>query len=274
MAKMGIVWDRTAAFVGERLGTLLPVALVAFVVPGVVSSCAQVLAAGATSGARLGLGALVLLLSLPSIWGSLTVIALATGEERLPNAGGLAMRRLPATVLVSVGLGLAAVLALLPVAVILAASGYDVAAIAAGQAGNVVVDPRASGLVALYMLVLVPLLLVAFTRLLLVTPVVLREGVLFGAIRRSWALTRKHGWRIFGMLLLFGLTGGIAQLAAQAVFGSVFTLLAGGGQGLTTAFVLTTLATSCVQAIVMVLLAAFQGRLYVALTTADSVWRA
>ncbi|WP_333571173.1 hypothetical protein [Sphingomonas sp.] len=274
MAKMSIVWDRTAAFVGERLGTLLPVALAAFVLPGVAGSCVQVLAASSPSGARLGLGALSLLLSLPSVWGSLVVIGLATGVDRLGDAARLAMRRLPATILVSIILGLVAALTMLPIAVILAASGYDVAAIAAGQAGKVVVNPQASGMVALYFIVLVPVLLFAFTRLLLVTPVVLRESVLFGAVRRSWVLTRKHGWRIFGMLLLFGLIGGIAQLAAQAVFGTVFTLLAGGGQGLTTAFVLTTIATTCVQAIVMVLLAAFQGRLYAALTTADSVWRA
>jgi len=274
MAKMSIVWDRTAAFVGERLGTLLPVALAAFVLPGVAGSCVQVLAASSPSGARLGLGALSLLLSLPSVWGSLVVIGLATGVDRLGDAARLATRRLPATILVSIILGLVAALTMLPIAVILAASGYDVAAIAAGQAGNVVVNPQASGMVALYFIVLVPVLLFAFTRLLLVTPVVLRESVLFGAVRRSWVLTRKHGWRIFGMLLLFGLIGGIAQLAAQAVFGTVFTLLAGGGQGLTTAFVLTTIATTCVQAIVMVLLAAFQGRLYAALTTADSVWRA
>lgn len=274
MAKMGIVWDRTVAFAGERLGVLLPIALAAFVVPGVAGNCAQALALTAGSGARWGLGALVLLLSLPSIWGSLAVIALATGEERLAGAGRLALRRLPAAILVSIVLGLAAALAMLPVAVILAAGGYDLAAIAAGRAGAVVVDPRTSSLVALYVLLLLPVALFAFTRLILVSPVVLREDALFGAIRRSWVLTRKHGWRIFGMLLLFGMIGGIAQLAAQAVFGSVFTLLAGGGQGVTTAFVLTTIATSCVQAVVMVLLAAFQGRLYAALTTADSVWRA
>lgn len=274
MAKMGIVWDRTAALVGERLGTLLPIALAAFVVPGVAASCAQALSLTAGGGARWGLGVLVLLLSLPSIWGSLAIIALATGDEGLAGASRLALRRLPAALLVSILLGLAAALAVLPVAVILAAGGYDVAAIAAGQAGAVVVDPRTSGMVAIYVLLLVPVLLFAFTRLLLVSAVVLREGAQFGAIRGSWMLTRKHGWRIFGVLLLFGLIGGIAQLAAQAVFGSVFTLLAGGGQGVTLAFVLTTIATTCVQAVVMVLLAAFQGRLYAALTTADSVWRA
>ncbi|OAN66811.1 hypothetical protein A7X12_09295 [Sphingomonas sp. TDK1] len=271
---MGIVWDRTSAFVGERFGALATVALAAFVVPGVVSTWLQVLSGTAGYGARVVLGAIVLLLSLPSVWGSLTIIALATGEGSVGTAGGLAVRRLPATVIVSIVLGLAAALLAVPVPLLLAARGYDIAAMAAGQAGAMTVDAQTSSMVALYVLVLTPVLLIALTRLILINAVVLREGALFGAIRRSWTLTRRHGWRIFGMLLLFALVGGIARLAARTVFGSVFTLLFGGGGGLTTAFLLTAIVTTCIQAVVMLLLAAFEGKLYVALTTSDSVWPA
>ncbi|WP_139810027.1 hypothetical protein [Sphingomonas azotifigens] len=273
MAKMGTVWDRTAAFVGERAGVLLPLAIVVFLVPGAIGTCLQLVAATSSVPIRWGLGALVLLLSLPTIWGSLAVIGLATGESGIAAAGGLATRRLLATVIVSVALGVAAIALALPVPIILALRGYDVAALSAGRAGNVVVDPQTSAMVALYMLALIPVLLFAFTRLLLVSPVVLREAVLFGAIRRSWVLTRRHGWRIFGTLLLFGVIGGVAQLAAQTVFGSVFTLWFGAGEGLTTAFVLTTIATGSVMAVVQLLLAAFQGKLYAALAL-DSAWPA
>jgi hypothetical protein len=270
MAKMGTVWDQTTGFVGERFGPLVPIALATFVAPTVISACLQTLATTSGPAARLVLGALVLLLSLATIWGSLTVIALATGEGSVAASGRLAGRRLPAALLVSIVLGLAAALLVAPVPLILASRGYDVMAIAAGQAGNVVVDPQTSSIVALYVLALIPVLLAAFTRLILISPVVLREAVMFGAIRRSWALTRRHGWRIFGLLLLFALIGGIAQLAAQTVFGSVFTLLFGAGEGLTLALLLTTIVTACVQAVVMLLLAAFQGKLYAALAT-DSV---
>ncbi|WP_294252625.1 hypothetical protein [uncultured Sphingomonas sp.] len=274
MAKMSIVWDRTTAFVGENLGTLVPLALAAFVAPGVINSCASAAAATASPGVRLAVGALVVLVSIVSFWGSLTVIALATGAGARADAGRLAVRRLPAALLVSIGIGLAAAVAMLPLPVLLAARGYDVLTIATGQASGMTIDPQTSSMVALWVLVLVLAFFFLFTRLLLVSTVVLREGLLFGAVGRSWALTRGHGWRIFGLLLLFTLIGGVAQLAAQLVFGSVFALLFGNAPGLTTAMLLTTIVTASVQAVVMLLLAAFQGKLYVALTTTDSVWPA
>jgi hypothetical protein len=217
---------------------------------------------------------LVVLVAIVSFWGSLTVIALATGGGGLADAGRLAARRLPAALLVSIGIGLAAAVAMLPLPLILATRGYDVLAIAARQGATLVIDARTSSMVALWVLVLIVAFFFLFTRLLLVSTLVLREGMLFGAIGRSWALTRGHGWRIFGLLLLFTLIGAVAQLAANLVFGSVFALLFGNAPGLTTAMLLTTIVTASVQAVVMLLLAAFQGRLYVALTTTDSVWSA
>ncbi|SFJ20983.1 hypothetical protein SAMN03159338_1078 [Sphingomonas sp. NFR04] len=274
MAKMGIVWERTTAFVGEHLGALVPVALLAFVVPSVLNSCVSAAAVTASPGVRLAVGVVVVLLSIVSFWGSLSVIALATGASGLAGAGQLAARRLPAALLVAIGIGVAAALAMLPVPLILATRGYDVLAIAAGQGATMTIDPQTSSMVALWVLVLILAFFFLFTRLLLVSTVVLREGLLFGAIRRSWALTRGHGWRILGLLLLFTLIGGVAQLAAKLVFGSVFALLFGNAPGLTTAMLLTTIVTASVQAVVMLLLAAFQGKLYVALTATDSVWPA
>jgi hypothetical protein len=274
MAKMSIVWDRTTAFVGEHLGALVPLALAAFVAPGVINNVVSVLSATASPGLRLALGAMVVLLSILSFWGSLTVIALATGSGSLADAGRLAARRLPAALLVSIGIGLAAAVAMLPVPLILAARGYDLMAIAAGQGSAMTIDPQTSSMVALWALVLFLAFFFLFTRLLLVSTVVLREGRLFGAIGRSWALTRGHGWRILGLLLLFLLIGGVAQLAAKAVFGSVFALLLGNAPGLTLAMLLTTIVAAIVQAAVVLLLAAFQGKLFVALTTSDSVWPA
>jgi hypothetical protein len=274
MAKMSIVWDRTTAFVGEHLGALVPLALMAFIAPGVVNSGVSAAAAAAGPGVRLAVGVLVVLLAIVSFWGSLTVIALATGAAGLADAGRLALRRLPAALLVSLGIGVAAAVAMLPVPLILAGRGYDLMAIAAGQGATMTIDPQTSSMIALWVLVLILAFFFLFTRLLLVSTVVLREGALFGAIGRSWALTRGHGWRIFGLLLLFTLIGGISQFAAKLVFGSVFALLFGNAPGLTTAMLLTTFVTASVQAVVMLLLAAFQGKLYVALTTTDSVWRA
>lgn len=270
MAKLGTVWERAAEFAGERAGTLAPIVLAAFVLPNAASSCLGAVAPVVPPVARLALTGVILLLSVVSLWGSLAVMALATGAPGLAPAARLATQRMGPALLVSIVLGLVAVLLVAPLVGILAAKGYDVLAIAAAQAGNVVVDPQTSSMVALYVLVLIPVGLFLFTRLVLVSPVVLREPVSLGAIRRSWVLTRRHGWRIFGTLLLFVVIAGVAQLAARTVFGSVFTLLFGAGEGLTTGFVLTAIVTAGVQAVVMLLLAAFQAKLYAALS-AESV---
>lgn len=264
MAKLGTVWERAAEFAGERAGALAPIVLAAFVVPNAASSCLGAIAPAAPPAVRLVLSAVMLLLSLVTLWGSLAVMALATGEPGVAPAARLATRRLGPALLVSVVLGVLGALLVAPVPGILVVRGYDVAAIAVAQAGNVVVDPQTSSMVALYVLVLLPVALFLFTRLILVSAVVLREPVALGAIRRSWVLTRRHGWRIVGTLLLFVIIAAVAQLAARTVFGSVFTLLLGAGEGLTTGFVLTAIVTACVQGVVMLLLAAFQGKLYAA----------
>ncbi len=57
------------------------------------------------------------------------------------------------------------------------------------------------------------------TRWILVTPaVVLERKSATDAMRRSWALVRGHGWRVFAVILLTMLLSGIAQSVAIALF--------------------------------------------------------
>jgi hypothetical protein len=273
MAKLGTVWERATEFAGERAGALAPIALAAFVVPNAASSCLGALAPALPPATRMALAGIILLLSVVTLCGSLAVMALATGEPGTASAARLATRRLGPALLVSIVLGVVAALLAAPLPAILLARGYDVVALAAGQTGNVVIDPQTSSMVALYMLVLIPAAIAVFVRLILVTSVVLHESLLFGAVRRSWVLTRRHGWRIFGTLLLFLVIAGVAQLALQTVLGSVFVLLFGAGTGLTLGTALLLLAQVLLQTVITVLLAAFQGKLYTALTTAP-VWPA
>lgn len=273
MAKLGTVWERAAEFAGERIGALSPIALGAIALPTVLSSGLPVLALAGGPGMQVAAMALALLLSIVSMWGSLAVTAWAIDPESRAAAAGLARRRLLAVLLVSIGVGAVAALFFLPIPIFLGFRGYDVAQVFAGGTAQVAInarptiDPQSSGLIGLYMLVLFPLMATIFVRLVLLGPVVLREARLFGAVRRSWVLTRGHGWRLFGTLLLFFVIAGIAQLAAQTVFGSVFALLFGAGPAgtLTLALGLTLLVQAIVQTVIVVLLAAFQGKLYVAL---------
>lgn len=274
MAKLGTVWERAAEFAGERIGGLAPIALGTIALPTVLSGGLPLLMLAGGPGLHVAAMVVTLLLSLVSLWGSLVVTAWAIDPESRAAAAALARRRLLAVLLVSIGVGAVAALVFLPIPIFLGFRGYDLAQIFVGGPAQVTIgtrptiDPQSSGTIGLYLLLLVPIMATAFVRLILLGPVVLREGLLFGAVRRSWVLTRRHGWRLFGTLLLFFVIASIAQLAAQTVFGSVFALLLGVGPAgtLTLAFGLTLLVQAIVQTVIVVLLAAFQGKLYAALS--------
>src|SRR5690606_37536284 len=120
---------------------------------------------------------------------------------------------------------------------ILVANGYDLGAAMEGAMPTI---PPAAGIpVALYILVLVPLLLWLFARLSVTTPVVVGEARMLGAIPRSWALTRGHALKIVGVFLLYLVVSLVAVGAAQGVFGSILELVVGGEGRVSLATVLT-----------------------------------
>ncbi|KTF68483.1 hypothetical protein ACNFJ7_08750 [Sphingomonas sp. HT-1] len=263
MAKMGAVWDRTAEFLGDRAGALVPLALFALAVPAGISANLSALAG--TGGVARGVALVVqLLLWLVSMWGSLAVTALAIGAGGVSEAGQVARRRLLATLIVALTLGIAAAVLGMPMVVMLVAAGYDLNAIGQPNA-SMQVDPATAMRVGAYSLLWLVIILVLFVRLVVVNPVLLREGGLFGSLGRSWQLTRRHTFRIVGVLILLLVVASVCQLAAQAVFGSVLALVLGGGSGISLATVLTSLVVAAVQSVFMVVFAAFQGKLYVAL---------
>ncbi|MHA6719920.1 hypothetical protein ACX40Y_10785 [Sphingomonas sp. RS6] len=262
--KMGTVWDRTAEFLGDNAGLLLPVALLAFFAPASIGTNLETVMAGASGGVRLALGIAQILLALVTLWGSLAVIALSTGASRAETAGHLArLRLLPAT-LVTLVLGVAMAVLAIPVPIFLAYSGVDLAQMSNGM--PVSLDRSVGITVAIYSLGVLAVLLWAAARLAVVNAVVLREGAMLGAIPRAWRLTRGYALRILGVLILFVVVAAVSRLAASTVFGSVFALVVGNdGDGLSLAGVLTSIVTAAVQAAFMVLMAAFQGKLYLAL---------
>lgn len=265
MAKMGAVWDRTAEFLGERAGLLVPLALVTLVAPAAISANLSAVAGqtGIVYGAAL---VLQLLLWLVSLWGTLVVTGLAIGAPGLRAAGVVARNRLVASLIVTLTLSILGGVLMIPIFLLLLFAGYDLTVLARMN-GPTPIDPATGMRIAAYMILLGAVLIVLFVRMIVVNAVLLREGGLFGSIRRSWQLTRRHTFRILGVLILFVVVTGVCQLAAQSVFGSVFALLLGGARtGMSPALVLTTIVTAIVQAGFMVVFAAFQGTLYAALT--------
>ena len=145
--------------------------------------------------------------------GTLAVLILLLDRTR-PTVGGAivgALKILPfyllATFLVGFALGIAVIVISLPIsALVLAGAG--------------VVLPVAS---------LVVFLLfgyVLFGRIsVLASIMAVEHSMPIGALRRALALTRGHGWGIFGLILVILMAGGIASLAVGFVVGDLSQLL-------------------------------------------------
>ena len=100
-------------------------------------------------------------------------------------------------------------------------------------------------------------------RLAVVGPVVVAEGRRnpIDAIIRSFALTRGHGWSIFGIVALVALAGAIVVLVTTAVFGSLFLLAAGSDLGQFLATIVSSAVTSAFSVVMTVLATALYRRL-------------
>ena len=263
---MGNVWDRATEFLSDNLSVIVPVALVGIVLPDAVSTIIAPLGPQSSTATAV-VGVIGLALSLVALWGQLAIVALAIDP---PAGRQAAVRRASARFLPMIGVSLVLLLGftllILPIPIILALSGYDVQA--AMNGAQVEVPTAAGGFVALYALVLLPVLFFIAARMALLTPVIVAERLGLGAVRRSFDLTRGIVWKVIGVMILYGIVFGVALLAARTVFGSILELLVGGEGVVSAATVLTAIVVSVVQAVFVVLAAAFVAKLY--LTVRDA----
>lgn len=264
MTSMGNVWDRTAEFLSDNLGTILPIALLAIFVPATVSANLSELQRTAAPGTSMLLGLGVFILALVTFWGQLAITALAIDPALGRQASGVATRRFPAAILVMIVLLVATIMLLIPVAVILAATGVALAGIESGTMPEL---PAAATLwIVLYVFLLLPVILWLAARLAVVLPAIVGDRLALRAIPRSWSLTRGVALKIVGVILLYAIVSIVANLAATTAFGAVMFLIAGRGEdGLSLATVLTTIVGGAVSTGFTVLAAAFAAKLYVAL---------
>lgn len=267
MISMGTVWDRTAEFLSDNLGTILPIAIAAIFVPSAVSGSLSGLGQGAAPGLAAGLGLVSLLLAIVTFWGQLAITALALDPPLGRGAVTAATRRLPAGLLVMILLLIAALLLAIPVGVILALNGVDFSAATPDAMPQV--PPGAALWVVLYALVLLPVMLWLAARLAVVLPALVGERLAVAAIPRSWRLTRGAALKIVGVLILYAVVATVASLAATTAFGAVFTLIAGRGEdGLSIATVLTGIVGGAISTAFTVLGTAFAAKLFLALRAA------
>ncbi len=264
MVSMGSVWDRTAEFLSDNLGNLLPIALLAIFVPTTISANLSSLQLTATSTTAMWLGLGVFLLALVSFWGQLAVTALAIDPALGRDATRVATRRFPAALLVAIVMLVAGLLLVIPLGVMLAVAGVDLSGI---DSGTMPAIPESVTLWAsLYGLVIAVLAVWVFARLAVVVPAIVGDRLAIGALARSWSLTRGVALKVVGVLILYAIVSIVANLAATTAFGAVMYLVAGRGEdGLSLASVLTTIVGGTVSTGFTVLGTAFLAKLYVAL---------
>ncbi|MEG3088123.1 hypothetical protein [Sphingomonas sp. PB4P5] len=263
---MGNVWDRATDFLSDNLPVVVPIALLAIFLPNSLSASIAPIAKQSFT-ANLVIQTVQFALTLVTLWGQLALIALAIE----PLAGrSAAMARANARFLPMIGLTLLALigflLLIMPFPIVLGFAGYDLNAAMNGE--QVPVPDGAGGFVALYTLVLVPLLLFLLARLVLLTPVVVLERRRIGAFRRSFVLTRGITWKVIGVVILYLIVLGVSLLAARFVFGSILELVAGGEGDISLASVLTSVMVSAVETGFVALAAAFVAKLYLAVRDA------
>jgi len=262
MVEMGNVWDRTAEFVSDNLASILPIALLTILLPAMISTNVWAAMAGGSVSARIVMVLVMLALALVSSWGQLVLVAMALEHGSDRDARALATRRLPVAILVAVIATLATALLFVPSWAMLRSAGVP---LENGMPGAQRLLAGLNWPLACYVALVMLLLLWLVARFAVLTPVIVNEQGWIGTFARSFRLTRGVTLKVIGVLLLYWIVSSVAQLAARLVFGSIFRLVAGGGEGLSLSAVLTAIAVAIVQTIFVVLAAIFMTKLYQAL---------
>lgn len=268
--KMSTVWDSATEFLRDSGFTLLPLVVALIAIPtalaGVLTAMANVPGTGGANGMRLA----IIVLALVCVWGQLAVAALATGVSTAAQpAVRLALGRLPKFILASLILGIALFVALVPAGLAIFWSGVDMAMLGSNDPAAVALAMRSvpRGIfwfALLYSLIVIFAFFWMVARMNLLLPVIAGGSRIFGAFGRSFALTRGLALKIFGMLLLLSVVSNVAQLAAKAVFGSVFALLGAGTEPLALGSLATTLLVAVIGAGFAVVSTVFSSKLYLA----------
>ena len=260
MAALSITkaWNEALAFVQRESRLVLPIAFLLVTLPVAALQLAMPTpdtAAPADPAAFLrALRPALLFLPLVAILGAIGSIALSylaivparSVGEALQTGGRRFVFLLLATLLIGF-------VAMIPLFVML---------MAAGALGG----ERGIGLLVLLMLIYIFLVLAAWIRLILMTPVcAVEKAGPIELIRRSWTLTRGHFARLLGFFILFWIAALVALFAFQILFGLIVAIAVGVPvPGSTAAFVVL-LLTAVPQAIANCLFITMVARIYVQL---------
>lgn len=260
MVSIGDVWDRTTEFVSDHLRNVLPIAILAILIPATISANSAAIGTADSPALRAGIAALGLGASLLSLWGQLAITSLAidgVGARRATQRLGPAIG-----VFLLLGLGIAAIVLAAYIAAALI-GGVDLSQVRwSAQAPQM--PPGIGWGFGLTMLIVLAALIAILVRLAPLTAVIVAERRGAGAIARAFRLTHGLAWKLLGVVLLYAVVSIVSQWAATAVFGSVLSLIIGGEGPFSIARVVTSVIAAAVQTAFSVLAAAFAAKLYLA----------
>ena len=230
-------WNETAAFVKREARLLFPLAFMLIALP---VALLQALTPAAAEGEMPPAGAWLALIPLVMVASGIGNIAIAYLAVRPNQSVSAAINRGARRILPLFGAVLLLLLVLL-VALFLASMIAALAVPGAAEGAKTGQPTPAFGIAMLVVaLLLLPLILFAAGRLMLMTPVAAAEdGGPIAIIRRSWELSAGYFWKLLGALVLMLIATWVVMFAAQAVFGSLIILLAGQPRpGNTSAFLI------------------------------------
>nr|WP_294848444.1 hypothetical protein [uncultured Sphingomonas sp.] len=254
-------WDESVAFINREVRLVFPLALAFFMLPSVIMGWAQ--PAGSTSEGGIG-GLSILLLMLLVMIGQIAIARLSVGWTG--SIGGVITRAasriwayLAASITAYVPLFL---VAMIVVTMIMGANGMtDLAKITPQQ-----VAAMPSVAITIFVAALVAVAIA--TRILPMVAVAGAEDVgPLKLLKRSFALTRGHFFRLFGVLILVGATTLLIDWAAQAVGGTLAALSLGAPEPFNLSALIIALLQGFVGAAASAIAAILIGRIYAQLAT-------
>jgi hypothetical protein len=267
MTKLSLnqAWNETAAFVKREGRLLFPIALLLVALP--MTAVRPLMPASGGPGEVPEPGAWLVVLALAIVVGMVGNLAIATLALRsgtsVAEALSNGLRRMPfllaATLLIILATGAAAFLIILLFAILF------------GGGGSAPSPEAALRLAATTLIVLLPLGLYVFSRLIFTTPVaaVEQSGPL-AIIRRSWQLSRGSVWTLIGFILLVAILFLVINLAVTAVVGILLALAAGPPEPGSLGAILMLIVDALLNTVIAVYMTVMVARLYAQLAGAAS----
>lgn len=257
MAKLSLskAWDETKGVISRDGKLIATVALAMFFLPGVIVGVIEPETKPIPATMTDALMAIVL--GLIAVIGQLAIIRMALGSRlTVGEELGHGARRMPAYIIA--GLLWAGPLAI---------AGYLV--FGGGDAFREPENASGGQVIAFFLILLV--MLVIGVRMMMTSPVASTEQAgPIDILKRSWALTSGHWWKLFGLLCVFLLLMIIVMTAVGAVIGILSRILFDPIEPMTVGALFVAVCTQLVSAIFTTGLLVMLARIYVQLTASPS----